>query len=145
MTNNDHAKRVAQSGIIILTLSILVFSGWRVTHGASQLPQDVTVESIRAVQNGMTEKEVVAILGDPLERSPSVIPNATMLTYSKPVYFAKWYPMLWVHLRDGVVISVYAKRYIDWGADDVGVYGTEDDRQWETSLFEQTFPLQEKN
>jgi len=53
--------------------------------------------------------------------------------------------MLWVHLRDGVVISVYAKRYIDWGADDVGVYGIENDRQWETSLFEQTFSLQEKN
>ncbi len=129
--------------IPLFILCILIIAiGWRVTHGGSRLAEGVTVEAIRAVQNGMTEGEVVAILGEPLERAPSVnYPDAITLTYSKPAYFAKWYPMLWIHLRNGRVFDVHAKRYIDWGIDDVGVYGTGNDRQWEeTSLFEQTFP-----
>jgi len=78
-----------------------------------------------------------------LGRAPSVnFPDAITLTYSKPAYFAKWYPMLWIHLRNDKVFDVYAKRYTDWGLDDVGVYGTGNDRQWETDLFEQTFPLE---
>lgn len=126
----------------MLALITLISIGWRVTHGGSRLAEGVTVEAIRAVQNGMTEEQVVAILGGPVERAPSVnYPDAITLTYSKPAYFAKWYPMLWIHLRNGRVSDVYAKRYIDWGIDDVGVYGAGNDRQWETSLFEQTFPL----
>ncbi len=146
MKNKSRTETIVPAGIIILSLSILsmfVFAGWRITHSASRLAPNVTVESIRAVQNGMTEDEVVAILGYPLERRPSPVPDAVELAYSKPVHFAKWYPMLWVHVRDGVVISVYAKQYPFVG-DDVGIYGTvEPDgeaRHWETDLFEQSFP-----
>ncbi len=134
--------RYGYLGFVVLLVGVLIFVSWRVTHGSSRLAEGVTVEAIRIVQSGMTEEEVVAILGEPLERAPLVnYPDAITLTYSKPAYFAKWYPMLWIHLRNGRVFDVYAKRYIDWGIDDVGVYGTGNDRQWETSLFEQTFPL----
>ncbi|MEN8098444.1 MAG: hypothetical protein ABFQ89_05165, partial [Chloroflexota bacterium] len=87
-----------KTGKVILALSLVafVFAGWWVTHGVSRLAKGVTVESIRAVENGMTEEEVVAILGDPLERGPSEhYADGIVLTYSKPAYFAKWYPMLW--------------------------------------------------
>ena len=125
----------------ILALGAIAVAGWWVTHGVSRLAEGVTVEAIRAVQNGMTEEEVLAILGDPLERAPSDhYPDGITLTYSKPAYFAKRYPMLWVHLRNDKVDDVYAKRYEVWGVGDVGVYGTGNDRQFETELFEQTFP-----
>lgn len=141
--------RVARLRIGISLFIVCIFFiaiGWRVTHGGSRLAEGVTVESIRAVENGMTEEEVVAILGNPIERAPSVnYPDAITLTYSKPAYFAKWYPMLWIHLRNDRVVDIYAKRYIDWGTDDIGVYGTGNDHQWETDLFEQTFPLQTKD
>lgn len=111
-------------------------------NGSSRLAEGVTIEAIRAVESGMTEEEVIAILGGPVGRAPSVNhPDAITLTYSKPAYFAKWYPMLWVHLRNDRVFEVYAKRYIAWGSDEVGVYGAENEPQWETDLFEQTFPL----
>ena len=141
--------RAGRLRIVIFLFILCMFFiaiGWWVSHGGSRLAKGVTVESIRAVENGMTEEEVVAILGNPIERAPSVnYPDAITLAYSKPTYFAKWYPMLWVHLRNDRVVDVYAKRYIDWGTDDVGVYGTGNDRQWETDLFEQTFPLQTKD
>ncbi len=135
---------------IVISLFILcifvIAIGWRITHRVSRLAEGITVESIRAVQNGMTEEEVVAILGNPVERAPSVsYPDAITLTYSRPAYFAKWYPMLWVHLRNDSVVEVYAKRYIGWGGDDIGVYGTGNDRRWETNLFEQTFPSKAEN
>lgn len=132
--------------LAIFVLGVLVFASWRIIHEGSRLAESVTVESIRAVQNGMTEEEVVAILGNPVERTPSVsYPDAITLTYSRPAYFAKWYPMLWVHLRNDSVVEVYAKRYIGWGGDDIGVYGTGNDRRWETDLFEQTFPSKAEN
>lgn len=98
------------------------------------------MEAIRAIQNGMTEEQVLAIIGPPLDRGPSSHdPEVTTLVYSKSAYFARWYPMLWIHLRDGRVIDVYGKRYIDWGVDDMGVYGT-GNGPWETEWFERTFP-----
>ena len=133
--------RAASLGLMVLVLGTMGIGGWWITHGVSRLANGVTVEGIRAVRNGMAEEEVLAILGPPLGRRPSRHhPDLITLTYSKPAYFAKWYPMLWVHLRDGKVLEVYAKRYIDWGTDDVAVYGT-GNGQWETDLFEQTFPM----
>lgn len=149
MINQLRFFRAGRLRIVISLFILCIFIiaiGWRVTHGGSRLAEGVTVEAIRAVKNGMTEEEVVVILGYPVERAPSVnYPDAIMLTYSKPAYFANWYPMLWVHLRNGKVFEVYAKRYINWGTDDVGIYGTGNDRQWETDLFEQTFPLKIEN
>lgn len=116
----------------------LSFAGWWTTHGVRLLADGVSVESIRAVHPGMTEDEVVTVLGPPTDRGPADHPDLTTLTYSRPAYFAKWYPMLWVHLRDGKVDHVYAKRYVDWGTDDLAVYISADHR-WESELFEPTF------
>ena len=91
----------------------------------------------------MTEEDVLAILGPPFfGATASYDPEITTLTYSKPAYFAKWYPMLWVHLRDGRVRGIYAKRYSFWGEDDLGVYGSGIGGHWETDMFERTFPPQ---
>lgn len=141
--------RAGRLRIVISLFMLCIFIiaiGWRVTHGGSRLAEGVTVEAIRAVQNGMSEEEVITILGEPVAYTrPVHYPDTITLTYSKPAYFARWYPMLWVHLRNGKVVEVYAKRYIDWGSDDVGVYGIGDDHRWETDLFEQTFPSNTEN
>lgn len=48
------------------------------------------------------------------------------LTYSRPVKFSKYYPMIWIHLDSNYqVSSVYAKRYDGFlGMDDPGIYGS---------------------
>jgi len=89
----------------------------------------VTVANIQRVSLGMSEDEVVAILGPPfeVEPQPCLGPCAKMMTYSRPVHGARSYPMLWVHSRGRGVNDVHAKRYVDWGADDVGIYSLSED------------------
>jgi len=49
--------------------------------------------------------------------------------------------MLWVHLENGRVDEVVAKRYVWWGVDDEGVYWLSDKhkQRWEARNFESTF------
>jgi hypothetical protein len=83
----------------------------------------------------MTREQVQAILGPPMSARPTGYREGGItLTYSRPVAFAQWYPMLWVHLHDGQVISVYAKRYVAWGMDDLGVYELDEERRWELGV-----------
>lgn len=139
-------KQVGYLGSVSILVLLLAFAGWRMIWGARHLSPGVTVDAIRAIQIGMTEEEVYSILGQPFHRGPaSFDPAVLTLTYSKPVFLARWYPMLWVHLRDGRVIEVYAKRYIGWGTDDVVVYWLGEDGYWEAELFKQTFPYQTEN
>ncbi len=134
---------VAWSGSLLVVLA-LVWLGSNL-HGAvatsrTGLAPGVTRDGIRAVRIGMTREEVEAILGPPMssERTPYRERGVT-LTYSRPMSFARWYPMLWIHLLEGRVISVYAKRYILWGMDDIGVYGLGAEGRWEAREFEATF------
>jgi hypothetical protein len=70
-------------------------------------------------------------------------PGHVVLTYSRWPFGARFYPMLWVHLRDGKVAGVYAKRYglvvID---DDIGIYNLSRTREIasERPEFKQLFP-----
>ncbi len=134
---------VAWSGSLLVVL-VLVWLGSNllgaVVSSRTGLAPGVTRDGIRAVRLGMTREEVEAILGPPMssERTPYRERGVT-LTYSRPVPFARWYPMLWVHLREGRVISVYAKRYILWGIDDIGVYGLGAEGRWEGTEFQATF------
>jgi len=49
--------------------------------------------------------------------------------------------MLWVHIRNGKVDEVYAKRYGLWVIDDdIGIYGLSDGANWERPEFSQLFP-----
>ena len=140
--------------MVALGLGACLFAGWWVTHGVRLLAKGVTVEAIQAVQPGMTEAEVIAILGEPFERGPSGYPNEITFTYSKPAYFARWYPMLWVHFQDGKLYNLTAQRRFGVfnpghdnhrGLEKVGVYWTGIDGYgkegwYKTELFEQTFP-----
>ena len=84
----------------------------------------VTAANIQRVSLGMSEADVVRALGVPVRSVPEPYygPDATLLEYSRPVRVAKSYPMVWVHLRSGVVTEVYVKRYGFFGFDDEGVY-----------------------
>lgn len=127
-------------GVVLLMLSGLVFAGWFVTQSGHRLADGVSIEAIRAMQVGMTEEEVLSIIGEPFDIAPSSLnPFIMTFTYSKRIPIARWYPMLWVHFQDGKVIEVYAKRYYFWG-DDIGILWLGIDGSWETPLFEPSFP-----
>jgi hypothetical protein len=64
--------------------------------------------------------------------------ETTTLTYTRHTMAARFHPMLWVHLREGKVREVYAKRYDLWILDDdIGIYGLSADRRWESPIFEE--------
>jgi len=109
---------------------------------SANLPQGITVESVRQVSLGMSKQEVEGILGPALqveERNPQFYGNGRQTL----VYFRglpPWwrYPKLWVHLRDGHVEEVYAKR------NDEAVYVLNADGSFEGKLFRQTFPSSQR-
>ena len=140
---NSGSKRSTAKAIVLaaalLTIT-LVSNGCRTFFGDARLSSQVTVESIQQIELGMTQKQAIDLLGAPLDTRRDVDRNRFTLQFSKPVPGARWYPMLWVHLEDGRVIEVYAKRYILWGVDDEGVYGLTQDRRWGAAEFSQTFP-----
>jgi hypothetical protein len=88
----------------------------------------------------MTRAEVERVLGTPLAEEQEE-PGHLVLTYSRPPFAARFYPMLWVHLRDGKVAEVYAKRYGFWVIDDdIGIYGLSKETNFERPEFTQLFP-----
>ncbi len=92
--------------------------------GADLASDRVTAANIQRVALGMSEADVVAALGSPVKTVPVPEhgPDAMVMEYSRPVRAARSYPMVWVHLRGGVVSEVYVKRYVLFGVDDEGVY-----------------------
>lgn len=127
------AKRLREISVLALAI---VLSG---CVSAARLASDrVDASRIRQIRIDMAESEVRAILGQPLsvERVPSMPDSATM-NYTKRALYAWSYPMLWVHLEDGRVVSVYAKLYK--GFDDRGVYVLTADRLWESADFDAIF------
>src|SRR4030095_13867817 len=76
----------------------------------SELGTQVTRNHIRSVRLGMTRAELESVLGRPFEEKQEE-PGYLVLTYSRRPFGVRFYPMLWVHLRDNRVAIVYAKRY----------------------------------
>ena len=108
-------------------------------RGGEAVASGVTRDAIRSIRVGMTEGELVRILGEPLSSDFDAGRGVRTLNYARAVPGARWYPMLWVHLREGRVSEVYAKKYVWWGKDDEGVYILNDAGQSETREFERTF------
>jgi hypothetical protein len=136
---------VGWSGSLLVSLTVVWIASSLlppILLGRAGLAPGVTRDGIRAVRAGMTREEIEAILGPPVSAAPTGYyhEGGVTLTYARPVPFARWYPMLWVHLHEGRVISVYAKRYIAWGMDDLGVYVRDGAQRWERAEFEATFP-----
>ena len=122
--------------LVLVTLYILPAC----TGTGRDLGPQVTRDHVRAVRVGMTRTETETLLGAPFKED-IVEPGHVELTYSRPPFGSRYHPMLWVHLRNGKVAEVYAKRYgfffID---DDIGIYGLNDDQQFERPEFSQLFP-----
>jgi outer membrane protein assembly factor BamE (lipoprotein component of BamABCDE complex) len=117
-------------------VGLLALTTW---GGGEAIASGVTRDAIRSVRVGMAEDEVVRILGEPLSTTVDQAHDVKTLEYTLPMRRARWYPMLWVHLKGGRVNEVYAKKYVWWGLDDEGVYGLSDKGQWEAPNFESTF------
>jgi hypothetical protein len=131
--------------ILINILIIVVLLGLMlafVLRGAHDLSSGVTTQTIRAVALGMTEAQVITLLGEPLARETREDGRHT-LQFSRPVTGVSWYPMLWVYFRNGQVTGIYAKRYILWLGDDNIVYLISANPRipaYIPSEFEKTFP-----
>ena len=88
----------------------------------------------------MSRAEVGRILGAPFSEAQEE-PGHVVLTYSRRPFGARFYPMLWVHLHDGNVGEIYAKRYGLWVIDDdIGIYGLSDETNFERPQFIQPIP-----
>jgi hypothetical protein len=128
-------------GFGALLLIVLLTIPW---SGGSDLAGNVNVLNIRKIRLGMTQAQVIELLGEPFSVEKKSIeywpPNSFVMHYSRPGQRARWYPMLWIHLKDDKVEEVYAKRYIFWGVDDEGVYLLDGRHDSEGVRFTSTFP-----
>jgi hypothetical protein len=106
----------------------------------SNLPRDTT-SNVRKIQLGMSRQDVERWLGQPLsvEEDGYGGKNTESLVYFRRLPPPIQYPMLWVHLRDGKVFEVYAKRH--YTLDSYGVYVLSADLHWESPEFTATFPI----
>lgn len=102
-----------------------------------QIVSRVDPVSIRSIKVGMTEEQVVAILGQPLQIRPWG-EDAAIYDYALPGW-ARWSPGLWISFEKGAVRTVQGKRHYVIG-DDYAVYEARADRPtFESPDFESTF------
>jgi hypothetical protein len=97
----------------------------------------VTAERIRTIRPGMTEADLLRILGTPLSIEPSG-PNGRLVFYSHDTPLLNHSPTLWVHVENGIVGDVEAKRTV-WFVDDEGLYVRREGLSWESPAFAKTF------
>lgn len=100
-------------------------------------------EKIKKIKLGMSNQEVISILGKPINIEDTYLKDGKTYTYTKPIEYAMTYPMLWVHFNDKKEVRcVFAKKYILWGADDECIYAIDanyNPKNPDTSLFEANF------
>jgi hypothetical protein len=130
-------QRIERSlmGAFVVVMASLVNQGC----GAEEdVGPGVTKDGIRRIRIGMSERDVVGLIGNPLEvELERGSPEKRTLKYSRPVSGAMTYPMIWVGLEDDKVRLVYVKRYFMWESDDDAVYLLNDRyvNGWESSRF----------
>ena len=136
-------------GRAVAALAMLLVDCIACTEIGSSLGPEVTPQAVRSIRVGMTRPQVEGILGPPTafskEHGETVFSKDApdrwdLMTYQGYKFRARWYPVLWVHLEDGRVVSVYAKRYGFWLDDDWGIYSQSASEHWESPEFERFFP-----
>ncbi len=141
--SNKYHRKLAKI-IFSIVLILLVCIYFLFFRSGANLSGNVTRDKIKKIEIDMTEEQATAILGQPYSLEPYIQEHlgqqSFVMVYSKPVPWARWYPMLWIHLDDNSVTEVYAKRYVLWGFDDKGVYGLTKEKKWENKYFADTFP-----
>jgi hypothetical protein len=68
----------------------------------------------------MSRAQVEAALGPPV--AVSDVADIRSLQFTRSTRLSYAYPMVWVNLRNDIVVEVYVKRYVGFGFDDSGVY-----------------------
>jgi len=153
--------KIRKRYVILIMLFILLYPLIKPKY---KLSEGVTVENIRKIKIGMTDKEVIRILGDPFYVSKEYKMGIVTFVYKRPFYhgelekekikgkytmifskdakYSRWYPMLYVLFKDGRVEMIYAKRYNLF--DKIGVYSKSKNDSWELELFEKSFPHSKK-
>lgn len=126
----------------MVSCRIVALTGCLLTTGLSTagceyrggLAPEVTPARILSLKPGMTYYQVVEVIGEPIaarkkldlgQMAPTteVERGPVILDYARPVPWASSHPMLWIHLQDGVVVDIYAKRGGFGTPGDEGVYG----------------------
>lgn len=93
--------------------------------GAEEVAPLVSPEHVRAVQVGMTQEEVVSILGEPDEKLQEDWQRKASLEtwkYKPAVWFAYQYPVVSVFFGSSRVSGVVVKNWVQWGFDWHPVY-----------------------
>jgi hypothetical protein len=91
------------------------------------------------IRLGMSEKEVEAHIGSPLNRVFDMHQKRWVHEYSRRPGVSSSYPMLWVTFTNGRVSHVYAKRHFRW-VDSEEVYSLSAEHSAErTPQFESAF------
>jgi hypothetical protein len=143
----------AAFSVVLVPVAILLAGAF--SDAASQGAWRPGAGPIRSIEPGMTEFEVSRILGKPRaierngkERICRVVDGVCsytgpdghdLLTYTTHAFANR--PAVFVHLQEGRVTEVYAKRSVDWswGLDDEGAYLSTVDGVWESPRFASTF------
>jgi hypothetical protein len=93
-----------------MTVSVLlVILAASACGGAPRIAPGMTPTAIRSVKMGMTQQQVIAILGPPLRVRPWGH-NSVIFDYAVPGW-ATSSPGLWVHVENETVSTVQAKQY----------------------------------
>lgn len=123
-----------------LTLALLIGCGAASCGTGRDVGTTVTRSRIESIQVGMTQHQVEQLLGHP--RSTEQASDGTVvLSYAKRPPGVRWYPMLWVHIKDGKTTEVYAKRCgFVWWDEEVGVYRMSRSGTWKSPEFDSLFP-----
>jgi hypothetical protein len=129
--------------------------------GGADLASHVTVDGILALRRGMSYEQVVSKIGEPFEMERELPPHQengltvvgrqvptvqtgeghVVLIYFRRMRWVTRYPMLWVHLRDGHVNEIYAKRHDLVDSTGIYGYGPNDKEPWGTAeALRQVFP-----
>lgn len=134
--------------MLFLFTAILAGSGWLMFFTPDRyefrgVAEMVTAQSLRSIELGSSEGDVVSALGEPIaiEEHPEV--GFRYLYYSSPVSYAFWQPHVWVILREGVVTNIWARRMAFWGDEfDRDYYNKNQFGVRESNDFEESFGRQ---
>lgn len=96
--------------IIMVTFCVIFLSFLNILGTRTDAVKGVTIEKIKSIKVGISEEQVVKILGFPYDIY--VYSNLTSYSYTKPVLLSKHYPMLSVQFNSEMKVSnVLIKRF----------------------------------
>jgi hypothetical protein len=105
---------------VIAAVATAMFVAWLRPWGASELSPRVTIAGIRGIQVQMSELEVTAVLGQPLDRKLRADGTEVLEFHRAPR--AMEYPTVSVVLKEHRVTAVFVEVERFWGVDEDTIY-----------------------